>query len=839
MPHTVADDHPSAAAAETRACDHCGDPAVFRVEDHAFCCPGCQHAFAWIGAAGLSDYYEVRSALGQTGRKVHSDGREHDDAYLDDPVYLASLGQQPGSATINVVGMHCAACVWLIEQLPTILPGLGEARVNLGAGKVHFRWDPQLISLAKVAGTLRGLGYRIAASDHAATLASQKKRRQDLLRMALCGAFAGNTMLVSIALYAGDVQGMEGHYHRLFAWASALLALPCVTYGAWPFFRAAWIHLRHRRLHLDLPIAIGVFSAYSASLYSLLTGGSIFYFDSVAMLVFLLLIGRFIQSRGQIWALSQAGALHLLLPPSARKAQSDGRTPFVSVPALSLQPGDQVRVLSGERFPADGQVIAGESFVDASSLTGEAHPIAIGPGGSALAGTTNLTHAIDLRVQATGEQTRIGSLARQLSQDHHEKSSIQSFVDRISVYFVAAVLSTAACGGLVWWWLDASRIFEVVLSVLVVTCPCALGMATPLALAGGRREAAQHGFVLARASALEDLAHIKRVVFDKTGTLTEGRLEVAAIWSDLAPAALAAIVHSLESTSSHPIARSLLRWNLDASRTSLPVSNLVEIPGQGVSGKISDVTYRLGRFDDAIHDQRLQRFEWQREALLARENGQTVIFLENETRLVAAFALADTLRHGVRSTLAALKKRGFELSILSGDHPSTVAALARSLDIADAHGGLSPEDKSTRLAQKAPCVMVGDGVNDAPALSQATVGIAMGGAAQIAMRVADVYVPRPDFVALDELFRGATRSLAVIHRNLAFALVYNVVFAIAALLDAIDPLAAAILMPISSLSVIVSSLSARPFGPRRHSRELASAASAVANAESITQPLQA
>ncbi|MFO7562297.1 MAG: heavy metal translocating P-type ATPase [Enhygromyxa sp.] len=803
----------------TVPCAHCGLPAPASSSsagDPSFCCRGCRTVWELVHEAGLSNYYALRERL-EPDAEAGAARAEHaaeDPAYahLDDPAVLASLGDRPGHAELHLVGLHCAACVWLIERLPAVLDGVLAARVDFGSARLWIDWDPAQLRLSEIAAFLHRAGYELAVIDAEAEQARRRERRVELIRIAVAGASAGNVMLVSVALYAGLLSSMEAEWSRFFELAALLLSLPAVLYGALPFYRAAWASLRLGRLHIDLPIALGLLGGFAASVIATLRQTGEIYFDSVSLLVFLLLLGRFVQRRGQQWALSRTDLLQRLLPARARRILADGGREDCSASALTL--GERIEVRAGERIPADARITAGRASIDASSLTGESLPQAAEVGDLVLAGTLAVDGRCELEVVAVGADTRIGSLAARILEADRERAPIQRAVDRISGYFVAAVIGLAVLGGVAWWFVDPSRVFAVVVALLVVSCPCALGLATPVALAVARGRAAERGILFASAAALESLAKVETAVFDKTGTLTEGTLEVRSQhlvderWS---AAQLGAILLAVEGDSGHPIAQALRRHaELEPARAVAELRSLHEQIGRGREAELELdgelVRVRVGslgwigageRFGDALGR--------------ALELGHTPVLVEIDGRPSVLLALADRPRADAPLALARLRALGVKLAIRSGDHPAAVAAVAAELGIEDFAGAMTPEAKAHELATTPRAAMIGDGVNDAAAMRAASVGVAVRGGAEVALRSADVHLAHPGLGEVADLFEGARRTMKVIRRNLGFSLVYNLVFASAALAGLIDPLAAAILMPISSLSVVLSSALSRSF----------------------------
>ncbi|TPV92899.1 MAG: heavy metal translocating P-type ATPase [Myxococcales bacterium FL481] len=801
-------------------CAHCGLPASGEGEGPHFCCHGCRTVYELLHQCGLDDFYALaEQAAVERGVLQTNVANDNSFAHLDDLGLQRQLGDpgagDVGDVELRITGMRCTACVWLVERLPEIHAGALAARVDLARGRVRVRWDRSTTRLSQLAQTLNRLGYSVHALDIEAERAQTQARRRELWRLGVAGACAGNTMLLSFALYAGDFSGMSAGFERFFAWGSLLLTLPSVTYAAWPFYRAAWAGLRARQLHLDLPLSLGIVGATLGSVWTTVAGGRGFYFDSLSMLVFLLLVGRFVQDRGQRWALSRAQILQALIPPAARV--HDGER-WREVHSPRLQPGQRIAVRHGEVFPADARVLDRPTRIDASSLTGEARPVSLAVGQRALAGTRNIGSDVELEVVRAGSETRIGKLAGEIVAAGSTRSPLERGVDRLSRWFTAGVLLLASGGGLTWWWLDPSRALDIVVALLVVSCPCALGLATPLILATARAQAAQQGIVLASASALESLPRIGTIAFDKTGTLTQGDLSVCREPA-LTPEIRRAIA-ALEADSEHPVAMALVRWARsaapsEATPSRATVTSRRERAGLGVEGVVAGKLVRIGSAAWLGAGERNASFD----AIAAR--GWTPVVVEVDGSIAGVLGLGDNLRDDAEPALRRLEAMGARVTLLSGDHPNAVRVVADRLGIQDAHGALSPEGKAQYIRahvgdanDRRGMAMVGDGINDAAALKEADVGIAVRGGAEVALRVADVHLSRRDLGGLVALFEGARAVRRTLHATLGFATIYNVVLASAALAGRVTPLVAAVAMPLASLTVISIARFARSFRTR-------------------------
>lgn len=823
MSHALSIPSPVERASVDVACSHCGlsVPAGLIVPQatEQFCCHGCSTAYAVIRGCGLERYYHVREQAAGAAAPVRSTGKRYGE--FDDPLFH-SLYVKPhdhGGVQIELFleGVHCAACVWLIERLPMVQPGVAAVRLEPSRSLVRIVWDPQRTPLSQIARTLDSLGYppHPAREGNARSMRRLDDRRS-LIRLGVAGACAGNVMILALGLYAGAFDSMDDQYRHLFRWGSMLISLVSVLWPGSVFFRGAWAAIRTRTPHLDLPIAIGLGAGAIWGTLNTIRGVGEIYFDSLSVLVFALLVGRLIQHRQRRWSADAVELLFSLTPSSARKVEPAG---VIEVPVESITSGDLVEVLAGDSFPADGVVETGESSIDQSLLTGESIPVGVHPGEPVSAGAVNLSSPLRVRVSATGEATRVGRLMKTVEEATRRRAPIVRLADRIAAHFVVVMLALSVITAIAWCFINPAMAIDNAAALLIVTCPCALGLATPLAVTVAVGRAARRGILVKGGDVVQSLAGHGTIFLDKTGTLTQGRMSLMH-WTG--PDELGSMVLALEALSSHPIAAALVRdlpqfCNLNSAAPRPAPTDVHQVLGGGISGTFGNRRLVVGsasfvRAHASNEDARVHEAE-----ASCIHSGWTPILISLDGRIQAVAGVGDPIREDAKETVASLRSAGWNVRILSGDHPAVVGAVAHTLDVpeAAAQGGASPEDKLhavTQAARSGTVVMVGDGVNDAAALAAATVGMAVRGGAEASLAAADVYFSSPGLAPIVDLINASRRTLTVIRLNLAASIFYNAFAAALAITGTITPLVAAILMPISSLTVLTISFRANTFG---------------------------
>jgi Cu2+-exporting ATPase len=799
-------------------CYHCGLPIPDATElpvvvdgvAHRMCCPGCQAVAQAIVDNGLADYYRNRDALPDSPREalpdVLGDLRLYDHEEFQKS-FVQTLGEHEREASLILEGITCAACIWLNEQHLSRLPGVTGVDINYATRRARVRWDERRVRLSDVLAAVAAIGYRAHPYDAARNEALAKKEQRDALwRVFVAGFGMMQVMMYAIPVYMAADGDMTADVELLMRWASLILTLPVVLYSSAPFFRNAWRDLRFFRVGMDVPVALGVGAAFVASVWATITASGEVYFDSVTMFVFFLLGGRYFEMRARQRAVGVTEALAKLMPAMAlRVGEYPTNRETEQVVVADLRPGDVVLVKPGASIPADGVIVEGGSSVNESLLTGESRPVAKAPGDHLTGGAVNNESPLLMRVEQIGEQTRLSAIVRLMERASSEKPRIVEMADRIATRFVAALLVVAGLVAVVWWMIDPGKALWITVSVLVVTCPCALSLATPVALTVASGALAKAGLLVTRGHGVETLARADHFVFDKTGTLTTGRmrlLETVVLGSYPAPQCLS-LAAALEHSSEHPLAQAIRLAAPETGAATAPQS----VPGSGVIGEVDGRLLRLGRPEWVAEPHGVPMPPagdgWEAHA-------ETVIALGDSDGWLALFRIGDELRPEAVDLIAELKAAGCAVSLLTGDSEAVAMHVARLVGIENVKAAMSPQDKHAyvRSLQSAGEVvaMVGDGVNDAPVLAQAQVSIAMGGGAALARAQADFVLLSENLDHLRVGMRIGRRALRVIRQNLVWSFAYNFIALPLAMFGFITPWMAGIGMSGSSLLVVFNSL---------------------------------
>lgn len=825
--HAISLDASRAAAAPATRCTHCMLPVpaglIEPAQSRQFCCTGCRTAYRLINDGGLGRFYDM--ARDQPGATRPDAALADAYAHFDDPAFQR-LYITPATggltATLRVEGIHCAACVWLLERLQRVAPegAVRETRVDLRRKLLHITWNPAAAPLSEIARACAALGYPLhAPRGLSISQARAKESRSQLIRVGVAGAIMANVMLVTLALFAGDADTMDAGMQSFFRRLSMAMSVVSLAWPGSVFFRGAWAAVRTQTPSMDVPIAVGLALGAAWGTVNALRGEGSIYFDTLTTLVFLLLLGRWIQFTQQHRAASAVELLFSLTPATARLVENDTvrEVPIESLTATG--PGAIVEVIAGGTVPVDGTILSGDSELDTALLTGESRPVRVSVGDTVAAGAVNLVAPIRVQVEAAGESTRVAQLMRLVEDASEHRAPIIRLADRITVVFVPVVLTLAIATAVIWAFIRPSVAIDNAAALLITTCPCALGLATPLAVIVAIGRAARRGILIKGGDTLEALARPRRgiILLDKTGTITRGGISVTRCNADAETLRLAG---ALESAVTHPIATAIAAAASAAGGALPPATDVRHTLGRGISGTVEGRRVAIGSpryiseisplFPPDVADS-LQQYA-------AEGLTPVVIAINGEAR--GALGLGDLVRHDAADSVRALRVSGWDVRLLSGDDPAIAALIGAQvgIDPANCRGGASPEDKLEevrRLASEDPgrtVVMVGDGVNDAAALSAATVGIAVHGSAEASLAAAGVFLSRPGLAPLVELTSGAGRTLRLIRRNIATSLLYNSLFITLAMTGVLTPLIAAVVMPFSSLSVVLLSTRSRTFG---------------------------
>ncbi len=790
----------------TDSCFHCALPVpadcnlIVNIEGdrHPVCCPGCKAVAELIRDSGMSRYYTLRDAPEPGVGRPPAESAEWQ--VFDRNEMLASfaeLSADHAEATIFVGGMYCAACSWLIETSLTKLRGVVSAEVSPVTHRLRVRWRLSDANFSAILACLASLGYQPQPlAPENTTRPELAEQRTALKRLLVASLGMMQVMMFAVGLYAGDFQGIDQEMQRFLRLVSFVVRTPVVFYAARPFFAAAWRGIITRKPGMDLPVSIAVGSAYAASVYATFTNGPAVWFDSVAMFVFFLTLGRFLEMRARHRSIDRTAALSSLLPNTATRIDSDGTS---IVPVSQLLVGDRVRVRAGDAIPADGVVESGDTSTDEALLTGEATPLRKSRGDSVAAGSVNLDSLIVMQITRTGSDTTIGTISRLSERARFTRPAFVTVADRIASYIVVALLVIATLVAFSWHLIAPERAFVITLSVLVVTCPCALALATPAAFAAAGSRLSQLRLLVTNGNAIEALSRATTIMFDKTGTLTMGSPRITSTFvldNARTEHDCRRIAAALETASAHPLARA---FAMDGPLPDV-TEQQVEV-GQGVSGLIDGRPWRLGSAQfvgGGIVDTPVSN--------VAASN----VFLGFDGNVVAWFDVEDELRPDVAKTIESLRSDGLRITLVSGDNERAVAELASTLGFSEFHFECGPERKLEiiRAAQRdgERVVMVGDGINDAPVLAGADASIAPAKSALLAQTSADVIMLGDSLRPITTAILMSQRTMRIVRQNLAWAIVYNALALPLAAAGLVPPWLAAIGMSASSLIVVLNAL---------------------------------
>ena len=789
-------------------CTHCHltfDESVMITEEHPdktlyFCCKGCQGVYHLLEEEGLESFYDklgdttLQPAVQSSGDLEKFDLEGFKNKYIKE--------HEDGLYEINLIieGIHCSACVWLNEKVLHKTDGVIEATINYTNNKAKVIWDPDEIQLSKIIETIRSIGYNAYPYDPSLQEERANRTKKEYYARILVAVFGSmNIMWIAIAHYAGYFSGMEQRFKDILNVAEFILATPVLFYSGWVFFRGAWYGYRNRIVNMDTLVASGALSAYIYSIYAMVVQKGEVYFDSVAMIITFVLVGKYLEVLSKKHAVDTLDGIMGSTPTEVTVLQGNEKA-LISIENVSL--GDIIELKPGEKVVIDGVVTYGEGSFDESSLTGESEPVYKKRGDPILSGSICLDSVIRYEATRDASSSLLHSIVTLLEESITKKPRIQRLADRISGYFSTVILIIALLTFASWWMFGGAfeQALIIGISVIVIACPCALGLATPMATLVGISIAAKRNILFKEAGFLETMAKSDLLALDKTGTITEGKPSV--ITEETYTPYDKTLLHTLVSTSNHPVSNGIRSYLEKEGETfkSLPLTQIRTIQAKGL---------------EATHNgQRLLGGN----ALFMQEHGiacendtaHTLFYFAIDDTLVATFELGDTIREGAREAVAAIKAMGIHVVMLTGDHAPSAQKIAKEVGIEEVHAHLLPQDKAAfiKAAQEdgAIVVMAGDGINDSIALAQSNIAIAMGNGADVAISVSDVVLMDEKPLSIYEAYRISRRTYRAVKENLGFSLLYNLVAVPLAMAGFVNPLIAALSMSLSSLVVVGNSM---------------------------------
>lgn len=803
-------------------CDHCliefPEHEALREEidgiQKTFCCNGCRGIFTLIHSEGLDSFY-LKRKWDETGIDRALLDRAIDADLFSEQIRTVKDWQE---LDVYIDGIRCASCVWLNEKVLSKTAGIEHVRVNYATHRARLRWDPSVIGLKQILSRIQSIGYTPKPYSESEHFRLRKAETRDLLvRFGTAAFLSSQLMVYSIALYAGYFQGIDASTKLLLEVIAMLLTFPIVFYSGSPFIKSTLTGLRHFRFNMDTLIVVGTMSAFIYSIYEMTRGGTV-YFDTSAMIVTLILLGRYIEATAKGKASETIERLTELRPREARLLRPDeeGIEQKTKVPIDSIRPGDRVEVLPGERVPLDGLVLSGNSEVDESLLTGESRPVPKAEGSPVIGGSMNLYGAFIFSVTRTGKETVLAGIIRAVEDAQAEKPHIQNVADRIVGYFVPAILILAAAtvAGYILMGAPLHQALMTGVSVLVIACPCSLGLATPIAVLIFTGRASARGVLIRSGDVIEETAEVTDIVFDKTGTITTGRprlREIVMVDAGEGKEEILASATAIESLSEHSIGHAIVDAARGLDRHSLPqVSDFLAVPGRGVRGVIDRKGWVIGNLSMMSENGISVSPKNASKAAMFESEGDTVVYAGSDGTLKAMLVISDMVRDEARRVVDEIKGLGISVSIVSGDNTRTTSTIASNVGVLDAKAEATPAQKREIVASMqnngVRVMMIGDGINDAPALTQSSVGVAMGRGTDIAMESADAVLVRNDLGLLPFMIRLSRKTYGIIKQNIFWAFFYNIVAIPLAVAGQLHPIVAAGAMAASSLAVVGNSL---------------------------------
>lgn len=793
-------------------CFHCGLPVKTKEytvtllsKPRALCCAGCKAVAEAIVDSGMESYYSFREENAATAKEIVPEFLKSLQAY-DNPLIQKQFvhnnleNKKIKEVSLILEGIVCSACVWLNEHYLSQLKGIVKVKINYSTHRATVQWNDDEISLSQILEAISSIGYMAHPYDVAKQQQVYEKQRSLLLRqVGVAGLFGMQTMMFAVALYSGDYWGISADYKLLFQWLSLFLTLPVLFFSAQPFFKGAVTDLKNKRAGMDVPVTLGISLAFISSVYNTSIQSGHVYFDSVCMFVFLLLGVRYIELMARKKSAENIEQLADMRPAMANIVTQ--KKSIETVPIAELSVDDEVLVRSGEYLPADGILITKKAQLDESLLTGESKPVDKISNQMVIAGSLNVGVTINVRVTKVGQDTVLSGILRLVEEAQLYKPRVAKLADKIASRFVVALIILVSIVGVFWFVHDATQAIAIMVATLVVTCPCALSLATPAAISATIGKSTSLGVLVSKTNALEQLEKVDVFLFDKTGTLTQGELSIESFDYHVEKNRdeLLSIAKSLELRSEHPIASAFSKLDADI----IELDDIQQMTGKGLSVKYEGHQYYLGSYS------------WYLETCpdsnkVNKASHLKAVYLFNENELLIVFYLNDPIKIDAAQTISAFYKSHKDIVLISGDQQQTVESVANTLGIKTVLAEQSPEQKLAylkTLQSKAKVVaMVGDGINDAPVLSAANVALSMSSGTDLASASADLIVKSALTKPIIDVVLLSQKMNRIIKQNFAWALGYNVVAIPFAVTGMLPPWLAAIGMSLSSLVVVINAM---------------------------------
>ncbi len=820
-------------------CFHCGAEIAAGTaygvsvdgEDKPACSARCADVVAAIDALGLNRFYRQRRAQHHLPVQVDDEILDHLEAY-DNADFQAQFTERTSAgcirATLLLEGITCAACVRLVESRLEAMEGIGSVSLNASTHRAVVTWEAGRAKLSDIIRAIYDLGYAAYPFDAARRQKMFSRERKILLQRLALGVLCGmQIMMLTIALYSGEWYGMSAHIERFLRWISLILVVPIMVYCAVPFFHGAWRALGNRQLGMDVPVSLALVLAFAASALATVRGAGVVYFESIAMFVTLLLASRYFELGARIKATRHLDTLARVIPQFA--ARVDGAGAIEMLPVTGLAVDDIVLVKAGEVIPIDGVIVAGSTTVDEAVLSGESRPLTKRYDAPVLGGSINISSPIQVRVSRTGDDSFVSKISRLAQNAQSFKPHLTILANRIASWFIAGVLLIAASVAVYWWMVEPSRVIATTIAVLVISCPCALALATPVAITAASGAMMRNGAATINPGVIETLAGATTFIFDKTGTLTTGELMLSQLVcaGRLERERVVQIIAALSAHSEHSIGRALRR----AYRPEVGAREVENIPGQGITGVVRGERFWFGsaRF---ITEHTGVRVPVGGGELAAADK---TAFLAKRGELIAILQFRDEVQRGAHKLLDELRSQRVRVAMISGDRVEVARSIAAELGITDIRAGMCPEEKLAELDRRQQRgevgVVIGDGVNDAPMLARGYVSVAVGSACDLAKNQADLILlkdnlssleaayrisrktiriirqniaDRPGYILTDDAYRISRKTIRIIRQNIAWAIGYNACALPLAIAGVVPPSVAALGMSLSSLLVVAN-----------------------------------